>query len=182
MVLSHTPFKSLVPQFGSKPVMVSGVGSVPDVAQHYGFKNVITPCDVARAFPSAVPFWKDGAGKPLLSLLESLDVHSLEHGGKGFMTLAYIEQVQDSSSLNASISYVLAGQQKAAPGECPVRNLGYGSSKRPIESILVFRDPADWYLELQIMTDVIMGGMLLVAALNAEGGTRRQSFRQRQST
>ena len=41
---------------------------------------------------------------------------------------------------------------------CPIRNLGYGSSKRPIEAILVFKDPADWYLDLQIMTDVIMGG------------------------
>ena len=49
-------------------------------------------------------------------------------------------------------------QQAAAPGVCPIKNLGYGSSKRPIEAILVFKDPADWYLDLQIMTDVIMGG------------------------
>ena len=41
---------------------------------------------------------------------------------------------------------------------CPIKNLGYGSSKRPIEAILIFKDPADWYLDLQIMTDVIMGG------------------------
>ena len=43
-------------------------------------------------------------------------------------------------------------------GECPVRNLGMGSPKRPIEAILVFKDPGDWYLDLQVMMDVIMGG------------------------
>ena len=37
-------------------------------------------------------------------------------------------------------------------------NLGFGSPKRPIEAILVFKDPGDWYLDLQIMTDVILGG------------------------
>ena len=33
-----------------------------------------------------------------------------------------------------------------------------GSPKRPIQAILVFKDPEDWYLDLQIMMDVIMGG------------------------
>lgn len=57
---------------------------------------------------------------------------------------------------------VLAGQGHAAPGECPVMNLGLGSPKRPIEAILVFKDPSDWYLDLQIMTDVILGGRFLL--------------------
>ncbi len=39
-----------------------------------------------------------------------------------------------------------------------MRNLGIGTKKRPIEAILVFKDPGDWYLDLQIMTDVILGG------------------------
>ncbi|KAK9914891.1 hypothetical protein WJX75_001967 [Coccomyxa subellipsoidea] len=50
------------------------------------------------------------------------------------------------------------GHEAPAPGECPVRNLALGSAKRPIAAILVFKDPADWYLDLQIMTDVILGG------------------------
>lgn len=53
---------------------------------------------------------------------------------------------------------VVAGQGPPAPGECPVMNLGFGSPKRPIGAILVFKDPGDWYLDLQIMTDVILGG------------------------
>lgn len=39
-----------------------------------------------------------------------------------------------------------------------MKNLGLGSPKRPIAAILVFKDPDDWYLDLQIMTDVILGG------------------------
>ena len=39
-----------------------------------------------------------------------------------------------------------------------MRNLGIGTAKRPIKGILVFKDPGDWYLDLQIMTDVILGG------------------------
>ena len=45
------------------PVMVAGTGSVAHVAQHYGFKQVLTPLDVARANPSIAPFWEDRTGK-----------------------------------------------------------------------------------------------------------------------
>ena len=72
-MLSHTPFKSLVPELGNQPIMVAGVGQVPEVAHHYGFKHVLTPADVARAFPSAAPFWKDKSGKPLLSMRLNAD-------------------------------------------------------------------------------------------------------------
>lgn len=51
-----------------------------------------------------------------------------------------------------------AGSVGTPPGECPVRNLGIGTPKRPIEAILVFKDPGDWYLDLQVMTDVVLGG------------------------
>ena len=67
-MLSHTPFKSLVPELENKPIMIAGVGQVPEVAHHYGFKHTLTTADVARALPSAAPFWKDKLGNPLLSM------------------------------------------------------------------------------------------------------------------
>ena len=37
---------------------------IEEVAKEYGFRHVITTADIARALPSAVPFWSDlpGAG------------------------------------------------------------------------------------------------------------------------
>ena len=63
VVLSHTPFKSLLAS-SRGPVMVAGTGNVVEVARHYGFKQLLTPLDVARATPSIVPFWTGRAGKP----------------------------------------------------------------------------------------------------------------------
>lgn len=62
VVLSHTPFKRLLPSLKG-PVLVAGMGNVVEVAQHYGFKQLLTPLDVARADPSIAPFWKGRAGK-----------------------------------------------------------------------------------------------------------------------
>ena len=67
-----------------------------------------------------------------------------------------------------------------APGECVVRNLGIGTSKRPIEAILVFKDPGDWLLELQIMTDVIMGGTCPLLSLHSD--TTSSALRGRRET
>lgn len=75
VVLSHTPFKSLVSQVGAGPVMVAGIGSVTHVARHYGFKHILTPLDVARALPSALPFWKHRAGKPHSRFPRTLHEH-----------------------------------------------------------------------------------------------------------
>ena len=72
-MLSHTPFKSLVPKLGNQIIMVAGVGQVPEVAHHYGFKHILTPADVARALPSAAPFWEDRSGKPLLGMRSNAD-------------------------------------------------------------------------------------------------------------
>ena len=62
VVLAHTPFRSLAASLGSKPVLVAGMGEVADVASAYGFRHVVTTHDLARALPSAVPFWKDTGG------------------------------------------------------------------------------------------------------------------------
>ena len=39
-----------------------------------------------------------------------------------------------------------------------MNDLGYGSPEKPIETILVFKDPSDWYMDLQIMLDICVGG------------------------
>ena len=44
--------------------MVAGMGNVLEVARHYGFKQLLTPLDVAQAIPDIVPFWQGRAGKP----------------------------------------------------------------------------------------------------------------------
>ena len=67
VVLSHTPFRSLAASLGSKPVLVAGVGAVPEVAATYGFKHVVTTADLARAahLRNAVPFWAGRSGKAI---------------------------------------------------------------------------------------------------------------------
>ncbi len=39
-----------------------------------------------------------------------------------------------------------------------MRNLGYGSEESRIKTVLVFKDPSDWYVDLQVITDVCVGG------------------------
>ncbi|KAL4440223.1 hypothetical protein ABPG75_003224 [Micractinium tetrahymenae] len=59
VVLSHTPFRQLVGQFGNQPVLVSGRGQVWEVAHHYGLRQVVTPRQLVRHMPAAVPFHED---------------------------------------------------------------------------------------------------------------------------
>ena len=39
-----------------------------------------------------------------------------------------------------------------------MRDLGYGSEDKSIKTVLVFKDPSDWYVDLQVITDICMGG------------------------
>jgi hypothetical protein len=39
---------------------------IEEVAREYGFKHTLTTADIARAIPSAVPFWKDVQGNTLM--------------------------------------------------------------------------------------------------------------------
>ena len=101
VLLSHTPFQSLVPQYKDKPVMVLGFKEELDVARAYGFKNVVSAHSYVRANPSMYPF-------PY-----SPDVSKLS---------------QDES--------------------CP-------PVVSPIEAILIFHDPVQWRVELQVCLDVL---------------------------
>jgi len=46
-------------------------------------------------------------------------------------------------------------------GECPVRDLGYGSEGKRIQTVIIFKDPSDWYVDLQVITDICVGGEFL---------------------
>lgn len=59
VVLSHTPFRQLAGRYGDQPVLVSGRGQVREVAHHYGFRQVVTPQQLVRHMPAAVPFHED---------------------------------------------------------------------------------------------------------------------------
>ncbi|SCU85450.1 LAFA_0D15720g1_1 [Lachancea sp. 'fantastica'] len=54
IIQSHTPFKTLVPEF--KKVLAVGSDSVREVAETYGFERVVHPMDIVRYEPSIAPF------------------------------------------------------------------------------------------------------------------------------
>ncbi|KAF9203732.1 hypothetical protein BGZ49_006113 [Haplosporangium sp. Z 27] len=57
LVLSHSPMRSLVSKYGNKNVLVVG-GNGSDcrnVAEHYGFKQIVTPEEVHTVYPSVCP-------------------------------------------------------------------------------------------------------------------------------
>ncbi|EKD12018.1 uncharacterized protein L3040_008038 [Drepanopeziza brunnea f. sp. 'multigermtubi'] len=57
-IQAHTPFKNQVETLADKTVLVlGGVGNqCREVAEHYGFKRVITSADIITAYPNIYPF------------------------------------------------------------------------------------------------------------------------------
>ena len=55
VVLSHTPFRELARDLAERPVLVAGRKQTPAVARHYGYEHAISTCELAEAFPHAVP-------------------------------------------------------------------------------------------------------------------------------
>ena len=37
-----------------------------------------------------------------------------------------------------------------------------GTEQNPFQAVMVFSDPVDWYRDLQLITDVVMSGQLLM--------------------
>ncbi|CEP60713.1 uncharacterized protein LALA0_S01e17260g [Lachancea lanzarotensis] len=54
IIQSHTPFKTLVPEY--KKVLAVGSPTVREVAEMYGFEKVVHPMDIVRYDPSIAPF------------------------------------------------------------------------------------------------------------------------------
>lgn len=48
-----------------------------------------------------------------------------------------------------------------------MRGRGIGTPDKPVEAVLVFTDPDDWYLDLQLMTDLLVSGMVPCAHQSA---------------
>ena len=46
-----------------------------------------------------------------------------------------------------------------------MRGRGIGTPDKPVEAVLVFTDPDDWYLDLQLMTDLLVSGRVMCADL-----------------
>ena len=55
VVLSHTPFRELVKQFGDSPVVIAGRGRTPEVAEAYGFRKAVTTAQLEARHPHALP-------------------------------------------------------------------------------------------------------------------------------
>ena len=80
VVLSHTPYRTLAPEFSDHPVLVVGEGSgILEAARSYGFKKIVTCKELAYAYPEAVPFWPESA-KVISSRNSSSEPKTLKYG------------------------------------------------------------------------------------------------------
>ena len=77
VVLSHTPFQAFAPEYAEKPVLVVGRGHPLDVAKQYGFNRLTTAVELATAVPTAVPFWQEIGESTGVTVLPSIQLHSL---------------------------------------------------------------------------------------------------------
>jgi len=73
MICCHTPFRSLVPEFGKQRVLVLGCRDVIGVARSYGFEDVVSIRELAEDDPSRYPFI-DWEHRPLEVSLEERPV------------------------------------------------------------------------------------------------------------
>ncbi len=51
MILCHTPFKRLLPEYKDELIMVGGLHKPVEVAHHYGFTKVIDILEYSSVFP-----------------------------------------------------------------------------------------------------------------------------------
>lgn len=56
ILLSHTPMRSLLPQYKDKQILALGSKDYATVCRAYGFENVVTVEDVLHAHPELYPF------------------------------------------------------------------------------------------------------------------------------
>lgn len=56
ILLSHTPMRSLLPQYKDKQILALGSRDYTAVCRSYGFQNVVTVEDVLHAHPELYPF------------------------------------------------------------------------------------------------------------------------------
>ncbi|BGP26418.1 cardiolipin synthase [Rhodotorula toruloides] len=127
IVQSHTVFRSLVPQYADKPVLV--VGGIEDrcrrVAEAYGFKHAYIPADVLAWKSSVWPYYK----------LTEHEWTYVKHADFSHVSFAAILVFHDSRDWGRDVQLVL-DLVRAKDGV-------FGTSKNP-------KDPSQWTPERQI--------------------------------
>ncbi|KAG0002816.1 hypothetical protein BGZ79_002236 [Entomortierella chlamydospora] len=151
LILSHSPMRSLVSKYEDKNVLVVG-GNGSDcrnVAEHYGFKHVVTPEEVHAVYPSVCPSSAiEARSVPLAEVTTSL------------ISVTVVGLVHVTTPMNGKhlIKYL--------------QNV-----HRPVEAIMVFHDSVDWGRDLQVILDALVSrdGYLTTVKSQSELHTTKQS-------
>jgi hypothetical protein len=112
----------------------------------YGFKHVATPMEIVSLFPNLVPHTQDALPAENASVVS--DQHSRKH-------LAFSDADREKPCGNfaavmvrASVRLPLSIREDFADVRC--RDLS-------LSIVQVFSDPRDWYRDLQVVADVLVG-------------------------
>lgn len=135
VMLSHTPMKALLPTYKDKQVLVLGSKDYVNVCRAYGFNHVVTVEDVLHAHPELYPF---------KTYHKRHDLHPDPFSG----TYVFVGLVD----LFDRCSIVLFGSFpffRAHP------------THHPTTAIFVMHDPVDWAPEIQVLCDLVEGGVLV---------------------
>ena len=78
VIMSHTPFKSLLPQYSQSNVLVIGGDSCMQVAKDYGFVNAVSSFDIHNANPNVYPLKRADKKSPSATITEAVGAHSID--------------------------------------------------------------------------------------------------------
>lgn len=57
LVLSHTPFRNLLPKYKNKTILISGIEDITDIIETYGYTNYITHEEYFKIYSHSLPFF-----------------------------------------------------------------------------------------------------------------------------
>lgn len=57
LVMCHTPFKNLLPEYKNKTILVSGIEDIEGIIENYGYTNYITNEEYLRIYSHSLPFF-----------------------------------------------------------------------------------------------------------------------------
>ena len=113
--LSHTPMAPLSSRYGDNLVCVVGMHDVKEVAEQYGFTNVITPAEIKAQFPLLAPHAR--------------------YDPKHFPAHAPTSTSFRNAAAAIDEAHALLSR---------------------ISAVLVMHDPRDWYVDLQVLVDILV--------------------------
>lgn len=65
-------------------------------------------------------------------------------------------------AMKCALTRCVYGSADHEQGPCPVHDLGFGSEEKPFQAALLFNDPSDWYQDLQLFTDIVLSGKVIL--------------------